>query len=328
MTFPFLPPGFAIRHPSMDDLQAVVALVNAYELFTEGEISLTGDQMLSEWRKPDFELDRDAWLVIAPERRPSEGGVVVGYQELWNRSEHASLSGDGYVHPRYTGLGIGTTMLRMIEARAQEHIPLASPGRQVVLRNGVSGEDKAACELHEHEGYHPRRYFWEMGVQMRDAPPQPDWPPGIELGRFVPGRDERAVFEAFNEAFQDHWGYTPWDYDWWLQRMMEKEGFDPSLWFLAMDGKQIAGGSLCHYRLDYGWVKQVAVRRPWRRRGLGLALLRHSLGEFYRRDILEVRLKVDAQNPTGATRLYEQAGMRVLHEYILYEKILRVGLAV
>jgi len=325
MSAPYLPPDFEVRHPSMDDLEAVAALINAYELSTEGEIGLTRDQMLAEWHKPDFELSRDAWVVVAPQRTPSEGGLVVGYQELWNRSKHAILSGDGYVHPRYTGLGIGTTMLRMIEARAQEHIPLAPPNRQVVLRNGVSGADKAAQELHTNEGYHPMRYFWEMGIRMQAAPPNPNWPEGIRLGRFVPGEDDRAVFDAFREAFQDHWGYTPWDYDWWRRRLIGVEGFDPSLWFLAMEGDRIAGGSLCQYRLDYGWVKQIAVRRPWRRKGLGLALLRYSLGEFFRRGIDEVRLKVDAQNPTGATRLYERAGMQVVHEYILYEKVLRQG---
>jgi hypothetical protein len=34
----------------------------------------------------------------------------------------------------------------------------------------------------------------------------------------------------------------------------------------------------------------------------------------------EARLNVDAQNATGATRLYERVGMRVRREWLMYEK--------
>jgi ribosomal protein S18 acetylase RimI-like enzyme len=54
------------------------------------------------------------------------------------------------------------------------------------------------------------------------------------------------------------------------------------------------------------------VRRPWRRRGLGLALLRRAFGEFQRRGERLVQLGVDAASPTGATRLYERVGMRTI----------------
>jgi ribosomal protein S18 acetylase RimI-like enzyme len=69
------------------------------------------------------------------------------------------------------------------------------------------------------------------------------------------------------------------------------------------------------------------VRRPWRKRGLGLALLNHSFGEFYRRGYRRVGLGVDAQNLTGALRLYEKAGMRAdpARRFSVYEKELRLG---
>ena len=62
------------------------------------------------------------------------------------------------------------------------------------------------------------------------------------------------------------------------------------------------------------------MRRPWRRRGLGLALLLRSFGQFYERGQRRVALSVDSDNPSGATRLYERAGMRVEREEVLYEK--------
>ena len=92
---------------------------------------------------------------------------------------------------------------------------------------------------------------------------------------------------------------------------------------------EVACVSLC--RIDayedpaMGWVNTLGVRRPWRRSGLGLALLRHSFGELYRRGKRAVGLGVDANSLTGATRLYEKAGMHVIHQMNNYEKVLRPG---
>ena len=72
-----------------------------------------------------------------------------------------------------------------------------------------------------------------------------------------------------------------------------------------------------------GYVGQLAVRRDQRGRGLGLALQRHGFGELHRRGVREVYLHVDSQNRTGATRLYEHAGMRVQHRYDHWVKNLR-----
>jgi GNAT superfamily N-acetyltransferase len=179
--------------------------------------------------------------------------------------------------------------------------------------------------LHENEGYHPARFLWRMRIELKEPPPAPDWPAGFVLRGFTRGQDDRQVFDAFEDAFRDHWGYTPWDYDWWKRRIYGQEDFDPGLWLLASAGDHLAGGVLCSYKQDSGWVNQLAVRRPWRRQGLGLALLYQAFGEFYRRGTRLIGLGVDAQSPTGATRLYQRAGMSVAHEFISYEKEIRPG---
>lgn len=74
-----------------------------------------------------------------------------------------------------------------------------------------------------------------------------------------------------------------------------------------------------------GWVHQLGVRRPWRQRGLGLALLQQSFAALHQRGRLRVGLGVDADSLTGATRLYEKAGMKVVRQYDTYEKELRPG---
>jgi len=74
-----------------------------------------------------------------------------------------------------------------------------------------------------------------------------------------------------------------------------------------------------------GWIDQVAVRRPWRKQGLGMALLQQAFGAFYQLGIPRVGLGVDGQSLTGAQRLYERAGMQVTMHIGTYEKELRPG---
>jgi len=141
---------------------------------------------------------------------------------------------------------------------------------------------------------------------------------------FVPGEDEWPVFEAVEDAFRDMWGRPRGTFERFVG-MTETESFDPSLWFLALDGDEVAGVTLCKALAGEGWVDVVGVRRPWRKRGLGLALLRHALAEYSRRGVCKVGLSVDAEGVTGALRLYRRAGMRVRESFIVHLKELRPG---
>ncbi len=177
----------------------------------------------------------------------------------------------------------------------------------------------------EAAGYRPVRGVYVMETDLDEAPPSPHWPAGISVRAFVPGRDERATHEAVEDAFRDLWGRPRNTFE-SFARETEKESFDPSLWFLAVEGDEIAGVTLCKTLAGEGWVGVVGVRRPWRKRGLGLALLRHAFAEYHRRGIRKVLLSVDAESITGAPRLYGRAGMRVRESYVIHLKELRSGI--
>ena len=74
-----------------------------------------------------------------------------------------------------------------------------------------------------------------------------------------------------------------------------------------------------------GWIGSLGVLRPWRKHGLGRALLLHSFQEFKKRGLLRAGLGVDASNLTGALRLYEKAGMHVEQTTLTYEVELQPG---
>jgi len=311
---------FTLRPAQWSDVEPVAQLIRDFLISMDDVMSVVSPAELErEWRSEGFNLETDAWVAT------TEDGRVVGFEEFINRNAHAALQGDGYVHPDFRGLGIGTSLLRMVEERGRKEMELADPDLRVYIMNGISGRDTAGREIHENDGYKPIRYHWMMEINLTESPTVKPLPAGIELRPFERETQAYLVFQAEEEAFRDHWAHRPGHFENWKLRKLEREEFDPALWHIAWDGDQIAGYAQTRYRNETGWVGNLGVRRPWRKRGLGEALLLHSFNEFYKRGMMRIGLGVDASNPTGATRLYQKVGMQVAVEDVIYEKELRPG---
>jgi ribosomal protein S18 acetylase RimI-like enzyme len=125
------------------------------------------------------------------------------------------------------------------------------------------------------------------------------------------------------EAFADEPDFEREAFEHWHERRVADPDLDPGLWLLACQDDDIAGFSLASLSSEGGFVDALGVRSPWRRRGLGLALLTRSFAGVYDRGARRVGLGVAADNPTGAVQLYERAGMRVAFRVDRYEKALR-----
>jgi ribosomal protein S18 acetylase RimI-like enzyme len=257
----------------------------------------------------------------------------VGHATLWDSEPHVRLYVAGDVHPEYKGQGLGTALCQWAEERGRQAVLKSPAGTRVALLQERVSTHKAAQALLSEQGYRSVRHSFRMVIGMNGPPPEPVVPDGITIRCFVRDQDLRPFILADRESFQDHWGYVEHPLEEacqeWVHWIDNNPDYDASLWFLAMDGEEITGMSLCCPKTaedpGMGWVDSLGVRRPWRRRGLALALLHHSFGEFYRRGRRKVGLEVDAQSLTGATRLYEKAGMHVDRQYVMYEKELRPG---
>ena len=311
-----LPAEYATRAATLEDLASVLELIVECDVADYGDSDETEVGLRDHWN--DLTLATDAVVVLDSEPR------IVGYADQSPRNP-VRLDATVYVHPEQTARGIGTWLTRWAQARAMERVPEAPEGARVSLGFGVAAVNEAGNRLLAECGLEPTRHFLRMMIEF-DAPPAPPvWPDGVSFRPFILGQDDLAAYRALDEAFQDHWGHVTVPFEETMRRALAQESFDPTLWFLAADGNDVAGASICGLRGEIGWINTLGVRRPWRRRGVALALLQHSFGELYRRGRRNVRLGVDASSLTGATRLYERAGMREDRRYVIYSRELRAG---
>jgi mycothiol synthase len=319
--------GFTLRPMTLEDAPAVVEVFNAHSRVLTGVDSDTLEGLLAEWQMPGFDITADTQLVL------TEEGRVIAYADIWDTTEpHIHQNAMVIVHPDYWGVGIGTYLERWTEERARENIHRAPPEASVVLLQRVYSGNQAAIDILTQAGLEHWRGSYTMRIDLTDKPEEPQLPEGIVIRPIRPS-EERAYFQAAQEAFRDHWGVVEQPFEQYYEQMHRFQTayfYEPSLWFAAFQGDEIAGLALCRWGTpedeNLGWVSTLAVRRPWRRKGLGLALLLHSFGELYRRGKHGAGLGVDADNLTGALRLYERAGMRIDHAYYLYGKELRPGI--
>lgn len=300
-----------VRRPSYDDLPAALAVLQAADAALLGESEWTEDGLREEWAELD--LAEDVWLVELE-------GRVAGVASLTDRGGGRFVA-DGYVHPELRGRGVGSLLIRLTEVRAHELCTSAEAGR-VYLQNATIEPD--AAPLYAARGYAPVRRHWRMIMEL-DSIPQPVVPDGVVIRNYVEPDERRAVHATFEAAFADHWESRPRPFDEWSKRVFDRNGFDSELLWVAEADGELAGAidaDDSHVAGDWGYIQMVGVLREHRRRGIAEALLLTAFAALRSRGETRVALGVDAQSPTGATKLYEKVGMRVFWEAIVYEKTL------
>jgi len=313
-----LDPSLTLRPASSTDTNAVAKLNHdVAEMEGDSLFVVTAEELANEWKNESFNVERDVFVV------ETKDGRLVGSEEFYNESGHYKLKADGCVHPEFRGLGIGSSLLEKIAERAQAEIKLAAPDVRVFIQSLINNKDEAGHNLLKNNGYSLVRYFWRMEIKLQEAILAVNLPAGIELRPFIKDEHAVAVWQADNEAFRDHWGSHDRTFQEWSHAKFGNPNFDPTLWMIAWDGNEVAGFSQNRFRKGIGWIGTIAVRRLWRGKGLGIALMHHTFGEFYKRGTTIIGLGVDSANLTGATRLYERAGMYVAGEFALYENELR-----
>ena len=296
-----------LRPPTKDDAPAIVAVARPFGLSDESVADVE-----AWFDLPSNDLENDARVAIVE-------GQVVGYGDVGDASSGGKML---WLDVR-TGRDAAPLVLDWVERRAREK---AVEGAKL---KAWSPEENAEWRaLLESKGFELHGYSFRMWIDLGQDLVAPAWPDGISVRTYRRDEDEQAVYEAHQEAFSEEPDFSADPFEDWKQ-WSYREPFDPGLWFVAREGDEVAGILLGRPRVlsqteragdaTVGWINILGVRKPWRGRGLALALLQHAFRAFEERGKPRVGLGVDGRNPT-AIRLYERAGMKPQGTLVWYQK--------
>jgi mycothiol synthase len=324
-----LVPGLVIRPFAGDtDVPAFVRIINAENAADGIEERLTedGERAWLAHASEQFDPARD--LVMAElEGEP----VGVAFQN-WADSRDGAVREyrlAGAVDPRFRGRGIGRMLLADNERRARALAASQTFDRPAAF-GSFAGEGRPAARLLSRSGYEVVRWFFDMVRPSLDGAEEMPLPEGLELRPVTPDQYP-AIWRANREAFRDHWGGSD-ESEAAMRRFLEGPEMDPSLWLIAWDGDEVAGGVINSIYADQnqalgqqrGWLDSVFTRRRWRRRGLARSLIARSLVLLRSRGMTSTALGVDGDNPQGALGLYESAGFDVHERFMAWRKPMEV----
>jgi mycothiol synthase len=311
-----LPQGYTLRPARLDDAAEVVQMLNEESEALIGVALVDLHWVTKRWSAPD--ADRHVYEVLT-----DSAGAIVAYLDVESHPPHTEVFGIGSVALAHHGRGLGAAVVEVIEMHAEQLAGRAAAGDGVALRMGALADEPRASALLRQHGYAEVRRFSRMRIDFDGPPDPPAVMDGVEIRQFEHGQ-EGEVFRCLHEAFEDHWGDEEDTEEGWIHRQMAEDRLFPDLWLLAWQGSELAGALTARpvavQEPTHGFVGELGVRRAFRGRGIGEALLRESFVRFYGRGCLGAVLVVDSDSPTGANRLYERVGMTVTPQFAIWEK--------
>lgn len=317
-------PGATWRPLTLDDIASYVRLQEEARVADAGEEVMTEEIARHELSDPHCPVATNTLaLALADGSLAASITILERLQGIDSRRVFLW----GATHPTHRGRGIGSAILAWALSRADEILADQPPGLLRLVEAFKEERQADAIALHEAAGFRTARWYIDMRRDLHEPlPGMPDLG-SLRLEPYVATLAEPLRL-AHNEAFADHWSSEPLTPEIWGRDFIGDPFFRPDLSFVVFDGEEIAG-----YTVNYviesdwkatgvreGWVGQLGVRRPWRRRGLATALLARSMEAFRAVDLEAATLGVDAENPTGALGVYERAGFHAIRRSVRMQR--------
>lgn len=298
-------------HLSADDVAAWAELTNVLAVADQTDEFYDAEDLAEELAESGFTPELDSWAVWS-------GSHLIGFGQLrvavaLDADGAVRCQLDGGVHPQWRGHGVGRQLMDRMEQRGRELAAQRHPGAPAYYRASGGVEGASVRNLLTHRGYTTARYFHDLRLRLPAVQKQTRPIEGVELASPMLG-DAETVRLAHNQAFADHWGSTAISSDRWGELFASRTARLP-LSTVACD----ADGRVLSYVLVAQWVDReayvnlVGTVPDARGRGLAQVCLHRSLELIQNSGVYDlVDLEVDADSPTGATRIYERLGFAPL----------------
>lgn len=318
-----LPAGWTTRRPTLDDVPAILAVVHASDIAAVGYPDFSPEDVREALTAPNVDPARDSWLAI------DRDGEVVAWAYLENQGRGEREFVEVYVHPR-NGLPAQAPLLARQLDRVAERAAEFGYAKMQLRAGAIPTEERWIATLAAAGFQFVKRY-----ARMRRSlagvsaePPVP--PPGVQI-RPVQHADEaemRLFHRILDTAFRDTPDYQPRTYEQWREAVAVLPSVAWDEWYLAtVDGEPAGILQSADQALDQneGWVKNLAVLREHRRRGVGGALLGRAFACYAGKGREYAGLGVDLSNPTEAARLYHAMGMSPSYESDIFERVVEAA---
>lgn len=291
-----LPPGLDARPATDADIPAIVELIGACELDSDGVAEV--DESDVSFDRHGFDADLDTMLVF-------DRDELVAWAELYRGRAEID------VHPTHRGHGIGAGLLLWSEERARE---LGDPD----VGQTKTDANQNARRLFLANGYLKSWTSWLIRIAFDKRPDAPRVPEGISI-RAYEASNARSAYEVIDAAFSEWPGRFPGPFEVWAS-VVAHPAFRPELSPLAFDGDELVGAVISYDYPDAGegWISQLATKATHRHRGIAQAMLRTAFVWFHARGRTVASVSTDSR--TGALGLYEKVGMHVQRQYTRYTK--------
>lgn len=310
------------------DLQPITDLINICDTVDQQDDNYSVDDLRLEFTAPHLDQARDLRLWEDAQ------GQLTGFGQLQMRAagqdSHQEIDGFLYfcVHPDARGSDVESDIIAWASERLRE--VGRARGLPIKLRASFRDHVTYARSILEQHGFTVARYFFRMARPLDDLIPEPQFPASFTVRHVASDADVERWVEMYNLSFIDHWNFHPTtieEHKHWLTSPNYRSEQD--LIAVAPDGT-FAAFCFCdinpednqrNQRND-GWIAVLGTRRGFRNIGLGRAMLLAGLHRLKADGADTAKLGVDAENPTGALRLYESVGFRKVMTWVAYEKSL------
>jgi mycothiol synthase len=302
---PSLPVGWRFRHPTLADLQRVTDYQVSYDIAAFGKPDTSFADIEYEWERDGFQVDRDAWLV------ETDSGEIAAYMDIWIHDDEAYINHLTNVHPRNRDQLSQVMWYELAEQIAREY---AGSTKQLRTISVESYSEQILVSL----GYQAIQTQWRMVNEFDGPVPEPLCPHEYRLVPFVRELHAEEVFEVIETAFSELPHRTGNTYEGWTKFILDRSDFSPELLKMVMYKSEVAAVAIGFDNEIGGWIKQLAVKKAHRGKGLASYILKKLFYEFYQLGRSDVGLTVDSENRTGAPELYLRVGMKPTEKYVTF----------